>query len=484
MLRKFLFITIIVIGSNAYSQQCPSISYPLDGEEDIPVDATITWSEVTGINGYLISLGTTPGGTDIVNRESTGIINSYKATVGLPENTRIYVTLSIIDATAQPVTCGTIVFNTIDVTTPPPCTILVAPDDDATNVTIVTDIVWAYAPTATSYVLSIGTSEGGTDILNELNVGNVLSYNPPIDLPQDLRIYVTIRPENENGSMGPCSEESFFTGEVDDPCEVTDEVTGAVTNFRPEVELQNRVIKCLDSGPILVSPQGDADGFRWFRLDGNIETLVSQNKDYQINDVGNYLLEAYNLVFKSGVSLECVSTRNLNVVPSEAAAIESIDIRQLTTGKEVTVNVTGLGEYEFTLDEENGIYQDDPVFVNVAEGPHTVYVRDKNGCGTVSRLIERGLKHDDFPNFFTPNGDGINDFWQIVPPPEINDVLEVVKGSISIFDRYGNLLLELDPKSRGWSGNLRGKPLPSSDYWFKAISTNRRRIIGHFSLKR
>ncbi len=475
---------IVAVGSNIYGQQCPAINYPADGETDIPVDATITWTEVTGINGYLLSLGTTPGGTELLNREPTGIINSYKAPVGLPENTRIFATLSIIDATAQPVACGGIIFNTMDVTTPPPCTILIAPDNNATNVTAVTDIIWAYAPTATSYVVSIGTSEGGTDILNEVNVGNVLSYDPPMSLPQDLRIYVTVRPENENGNMAPCTEESFFTGEVDDPCEQTDSVTGEVTSSRPEIELPNRYTKCVDSGQIMVSPEGQADGFRWYRVEGNNETLLSQNRNYQINEVGNYILESYNIITKSGVNLECVSANNFNVVASEVATIESIGIRKLTAGKEVTVNAVGLGEYEYALDDSEGEYQDDPVFVNVPEGPHTVFVRDKNGCGIVSRLIERGLKPEDFPNFFTPNGDGINDYWQFVPPPEISDVLEVLKGSISIFDRYGNLLLELDPNSRGWNGNFNGKQLPSSDYWFKVVSTNQQKMIGHFSLKR
>ena len=114
----------------------------------------------------------------------------------------------------------------MDVTTPPACTFLVAPDDNAANVTVVTDIIWQYAPTATSYTLSIGTSEGAADILDRLNVGNVLSYDPPVDLPQDVRIFVTVIPENENGPAPPCNEESFYTGALDDPCQEVDPIDG------------------------------------------------------------------------------------------------------------------------------------------------------------------------------------------------------------------------------------------------------------------
>lgn len=484
MMKKWILLFFLMVSIAFQAQQCPVFTFPADGAMDVPVDATITWSEVTGINGYLISLGTTPGGTDILRREATGIVNSYKAPVGLPENTPIYATLSIIDATAQPVLCGSIIFTTIDVTTPPPCTILVGPDNNASDVTIVTDIIWQYAPTATSYVLSIGTSEGGTEILDQLNVGNVLSYDPPNDLPQDLRIFVTIRPENENGSLAPCTEESFFTGALDDPCEETDPLSGETISLKPDIEFPTLFVKCNNSGPISVSAEGEADGFRWYRIENNVETLLSENRNFQIRETGNYFLEAYNLINRSGTTIQCASSRNFNVVPSEPPIIESIEIRKLTVGKQVTVNVMGIGDYEYALDDENGPYQDDAVFVNVTEGQHIVYVRDKNGCGIVSRLIERGLRSEDFPNFFTPNGDGINDFWQFIPPEEITDLLEVLDGDISIFDRYGNLLFQLDPASRGWNGNFKGRPLPASDYWFRAISPNQREIRGHFTLKR
>ena len=484
MIKELLVFLLLFCGYTTYSQQCPNVTFPVDGQIDVAVDATITWQAVTGINGYLVSLGTTPGGTDILRRQATGANNYYKPPVGFPDDTTIYVSLSILDSTAQPVPCGGIVFTTIDVTSPPACTILIGPDDNASNVTIVTDIIWQYAPTATSYNISIGTSEGGTDLLNDRNVGNVLSYDPPVNLPQDLRIYVTIRPENENGTAVTCSEESFFTGPIADPCEVADPITGEIISSRPEIEFPTLFVKCKNSRPITVSAEGRADGFRWYKIADDNETLVSQSRSFQITEIGSYLLEAYNIITKSDIQLECSSFRNFDVLPSEPAIIESIDIRELTVGKQVTVNVVGIGEYEYALDEKEGVYQDENIFVNVTPGPHTIYIKDKNGCGITSRLIERGITRDDFPNFFTPNGDGINDYWQFTLPPEINSIEEVLSGDIYIFDRYGNFLFQLDPSSRGWTGNFKGRQLPSADYWFKATSSNQQNLVGHFTLKR
>ncbi len=96
-------------------------------------------------------------------------------------------------------------------------------------------------------------------------------------------------------------------------------------------------------------------------------------------------------------------------------------------------------------------------------------------------MVDRDLNLEDFPNFFTPNGDGINDLWQFVPPREDFDI---TIETISIYDRYGSLLEQIDANSSGWDGNFKGSPLPSSDYWFQANLEDGRELTGHFSLKR
>ncbi|MBT8314620.1 MAG: T9SS type B sorting domain-containing protein, partial [Maribacter sp.] len=109
------------------------------------------------------------------------------------------------------------------------------------------------------------------------------------------------------------------------------------------------------------------------------------------------------------------------------------------------------------------------------------YVRDKNGCGIAEKKVDRDLNLDDFPNFFTPNGDGINDFWQFVPPRQD---FKITIETISIYTRYGNLIEQFKADSLGWDGNFNGVPLPASDYWFKANLIDGRVFKGHFALKR
>jgi gliding motility-associated-like protein len=117
----------------------------------------------------------------------------------------------------------------------------------------------------------------------------------------------------------------------------------------------------------------------------------------------------------------------------------------------------------------------------VPSGEHKVYVRDKNGCGIAEGLVERELAEDDFPKFFTPNGDGVNDFWQLQPSKEGRRIqLEYLQ----VFDRYGVLLAQVTQSSPGWDGNFNGRPVPSSVYWFKAADNYKNIIRGYFLLKR
>ena len=103
-----------------------------------------------------------------------------------------------------------------------------------------------------------------------------------------------------------------------------------------------------------------------------------------------------------------------------------------------------------------------------------VQVRDKNGCGIAS--IEVAVIG--FPKFFTPNGDGFNDTWQV------DGIISQPGSLIYIFDKFGKLLDKIEAVGQGWNGQYKGKQLPSSDYWFRVQLTDGRIYSGHFSLIR
>ncbi|WP_304034897.1 choice-of-anchor L domain-containing protein, partial [Mesonia mobilis] len=94
--------------------------------------------------------------------------------------------------------------------------VLTSPEDGAVNIPIEdSEISWSVATgIPTAYSLSVGTTPGGVDVLNNQNVGNVTSYDIGGVLEYETTYYVTIVPENEFGQALGCAEYTFTT-EVD-----------------------------------------------------------------------------------------------------------------------------------------------------------------------------------------------------------------------------------------------------------------------------
>lgn len=128
--------------------------------------------------------------------------------------------------------------------------------------------------------------------------------------------------------------------------------------------------------------------------------------------------------------------------------------------------------YVFSLD---GIhYQEAPFFEGLHPGTYELYVQNRKEC----KYFITSFYILNYPSFFTPNGDGYNDFWKI-NFSEFEPDMEIF-----IYDRYGKLLKQLAPNSEGWDGSYLGNPMPSADYWFTINRKREKSIKGHFSLKR
>jgi len=143
----------------------------------------------------------------------------------------------------------------------------------------------------------------------------------------------------------------------------------------------------------------------------------------------------------------------------------------------VKVTVKGEGDHEFSLN--NGTWQKENIFNNLSYGAHILSVRDLLGCGIKTIKIV----NIDYPKYFTPNGDGYHDTWNI------SSLKSQANAKIYIFDRYGKLLKELSPASIGWNGTFNGRPMPTADYWFKveymSPTTNKiEQFRANFTLKR
>lgn len=167
----------------------------------------------------------------------------------------------------------------------------------------------------------------------------------------------------------------------------------------------------------------------------------------------------------------------------EVAVIEStlINLEYTTTvafaeNQIITVIANEAGNYLYQLDD--GPLQESNVFEQVSMGSHTITVIDTEGC---SEDLTKEVFIINYPYFFTPNGDGINDTWSIRFENAFPNAL------ISIFDRYGKLIKQITNNSNGWDGTFNNQDLPANDYWFTIEFTENntpRMYKSHFSLIR
>lgn len=236
----------------------------------------------------------------------------------------------------------------------------------------------------------------------------------------------------------------------------------------PDIETEFETVYCLNFFPETIS------------LDGGVINDSPSNYSYEwstgattasieVDAPGTYTVKVFS-------SNGCFRERTIRVLASNSATITNINIVDASENNTITILVSGEGDYEYALDDINGSYQDSNIFANVQPGLYTVFVRDKNNCGISESLISV----IGFPKYFTPNNDAQNDFWQV---SGISDQFQA-NSTILIFDRFGRLLKELDPRSTGWDGTFNGTNLPTSDYWFKLTLEDGRTFTSHFTLKR
>ncbi len=260
---------------------------------------------------------------------------------------------------------------------------------------------------------------------------------------------------------------------INPTCKIT-KTLPFIVNPVPVIELQTSTLVCsndptfftlLDAG-ITNGTATSNYTYIWSKDGVVIPTATSYTLN--VNAEGIYTAKVVN-------NLGCFRVRTITVIASDAAHFNMPTIMDLSDNNTVIINVTGLGNYVFSLDYPNA-YQTINIFTDVPPGVHTVYVKDLDGCGTSSQIIEViGI-----PKFFTPNDDGFNDTWNV-------QGLTTTKNyntTIYIFDRYGKLLKELSPISKGWDGTFNGEPLPTDDYWYTIYFEDGRTSKGHFTLKR
>ena len=163
------------------------------------------------------------------------------------------------------------------------------------------------------------------------------------------------------------------------------------------------------------------------------------------------------------------------------------DILSLTA-----VSYSGLGTVVVNVDEFSVDYTPTPNFIGTEVINYSVTdgILSSEGVLKINVITPEEIQITkpelNIPKFFTPNGDGINDTWNI----KWNNVSNYRIIEVNIYNRYGKILKKLTSFDNGWDGTYNGKLMPPNDYWvaIKLVPMNEtKRIIietSNFSLIR
>ncbi|GAA0716142.1 hypothetical protein GCM10009430_11530 [Aquimarina litoralis] len=493
---------------------CTNLSSPLNGATDVSIATDLSWNVVTDATGYRLIVGTTSGGSDIVNNLDVGNVTTYDVPTDLPENTQIFVTIIPYNAVGDATGCAEENFTTETLATIPGCTTLTSPLNGATDVPIATDLSWNAIADVTGYRLIVGTTSGGTDIVNNLDVGNVTTYDLPADLPENTQIFVTIIPYNSVGDATGCTEESFTTetlATIPGCTSLSSPLNGA-TDVPIATDLSWNAIADVTGYRLIVgTTSGGTDIVN--NLDVGNVTTYDLPADLPENTQIFVTIIPYNSVGDAtGCTEESFTTETLATIPGctslssplNGAADVSIatDLSWNTTtdatGYLISVG-TSSGGADIINNEDVGnattyelqadLPENTQIFVTII--PYNT-VGDATGCTEQSFITERLVVaiEDDTKYGFSPDGDGINEFW------EIDGIENYPENVVSIYNRWGDMVFEIsgyNNTSRVFRGtanrltNLGGGELPEGTYFFNiriANPNSLKKLKGFLVLKR
>ncbi len=168
------------------------------------------------------------------------------------------------------------------------------------------------------------------------------------------------------------------------------------------------------------------------------------------------------------------------IIAVATCAIPCGDTISILLGEDVSLNASGGVSYNWAPpDDFINPNTSAPVATPSKSTLYYVYGTDSNGCTNVDSLLI--IVSEDFkievPDIFSPNGDGHNDILYV----SANAVSWI---TLSIFDRWGELVFKSDNIDVGWDGIYNNMPMNPATflYYLKAGFPNGKTITKQGSI--
>jgi gliding motility-associated-like protein len=175
----------------------------------------------------------------------------------------------------------------------------------------------------------------------------------------------------------------------------------------------------------------------------------------------------------------CSETDSISVTVHPTPVADAGPDKVVLEGGEVTLTPVLITDYPVTYTWSPSAGLNDSSIAQAKASPtmdmlYRLRIESEFGCGSTDEVMVKLLKMPVIPNIFSPNGDGINDRWEI---PH----LETYPGSvIQLFNRYGQLVHRIVNYSIPWDGKISGRDAPVGTYYYIIDPRNGRKPMTGF----
>ncbi|MGB4400381.1 MAG: PKD domain-containing protein [Daejeonella sp.] len=247
-------------------------------------------------------------------------------------------------------------------------------------------------------------------------------------------------------------------------------ITKSVTVFAvPEVQFDVIADICSDSGPIQLTQAKEIHGI----LNG---TGTYSGKGVSASGIFNQAnagIGTHTLTYTFLTDNGCTDskTQNITVNPAPKTDIGPdllvLEGRTVKLPATVSGNIVSYKWFPSTFLDKDDILI--PEATPTDDITYTLTVTTDKGCTAISKIFIKVLKMPQVPNTFTPNGDGVNDTWNV-------KYLEDYPGAtVDIFNRYGVKLYQIVNYLAPWDGTKDGSALPVGTYYYVIHPKNERK---------
>ncbi|MHB1177708.1 MAG: T9SS type B sorting domain-containing protein, partial [Daejeonella sp.] len=252
---------------------------------------------------------------------------------------------------------------------------------------------------------------------------------------------------------------------------VDDELLTITLHAVPRVQFDSIPDICSDAGVIQVTQAKEIYGVLTGAGTYTGKGITSAGLFNQaIAGIGTHTL-TYTFVADNGCTDFKTQTITVNEVPTATIVPNlfvldggKIKLPAVATGNNLT--------YKWTpstyLDNDDILT---PVTTPIEDITYTLTVTTDKGCTTSAEIFIKVLKFPEVPNSFTPNGDGVNDTWNVKYLESYPDA------TVDIFNRYGENLYHAVNYLSPWDGSKNGSELPVGTYYYIINPRNGRKII-------